>query len=288
VAARIHFGWALAASLLLHGLALALTLALVSRLGTRPETLAVYTVRVVEQPRQSGNTQRPAPRAADASMGYAADVPLRSTAAAATGEPDSNLSPTLAAPEREPHAPPATVRTVPVSAQAPVPAASGETQHPVPALAFRQAAAGNSLASPSTFAPDGTDPSPLPAKDKGDVDDRVTVAPDPSVAATPNGPGTLLPWVEVQALDAGFGLIAPVTLAYPEAARRARKAGRVRLEVEVGADGSVLAVRVLEATAGWGFAEAARDAYQRARFAPPRWQGRPVRVLWRKTLLFQP
>jgi TonB family protein len=94
--------------------------------------------------------------------------------------------------------------------------------------------------------------------------------------------------VEVQALDAGFGLIAPVTLAYPEAARRARKAGRVRLEVEVGADGSVLAVRVLEATAGWGFAEAARDAYQRARFAPPRWQGRPVRVLWRKTLLFQP
>lgn len=102
------------------------------------------------------------------------------------------------------------------------------------------------------------------------------------------GPDAALPWVEVQALDAGFGLISPITLAYPEAARRARKAGRVRLEVEVGPDGSVLAVRVLEATAGWGFAEAARDAYEQARFAPPRWQGRPVRVLWRKTLLFQP
>jgi TonB family protein len=89
-------------------------------------------------------------------------------------------------------------------------------------------------------------------------------------------------------LDPGFALVSGASLGYPEAARRARKGGQVRLELDVGPDGRVLAVRVLDATPGWGFAEAARAAYQKARFSPPRLQGRPVRVLWRKTLLFQP
>jgi TonB family protein len=97
-----------------------------------------------------------------------------------------------------------------------------------------------------------------------------------------------LPAVAAESLDPGFALVSDVRLDYPESARRARKAGHVRLELEVGPDGRVLAVRVLEATPGWGFEAAATGAYGQARFSPPRWQGRPVRVLWRKTLLFQP
>src|SRR5262249_42543747 len=85
--------------------------------------------------------------------------------------------------------------------------------------------------------------------------------------------------VDAESLDAGFAILTPIQLGYPDAALRARKTGQVRLEVEVGPDGRVLNVRVLESTPGWGFEESARNAYAQARFSPPRWQGRPVRVL---------
>jgi TonB family protein len=151
------------------------------------------------------------------------------------------------------------------------PAVVAQAESP-PAVAIAHAAAGQSNAQ---LSPAET----LPA-----------TAATPSAAFADAGAGAAidLPAVDAEALDPGFSLLTPVEMAYPDAARRARKAGRVRLEVEIGPDGRVLAVHVVEATPGWGFAVAARSAYEGARFSPPRRHGRPVRVLWRKTLLFQP
>jgi TonB family protein len=75
---------------------------------------------------------------------------------------------------------------------------------------------------------------------------------------------------------------------YPPAALRLRLSGVARIEVEVDPRGRVRRVTVLEETGRWGFGEAARDAFAAARFTPPRLQGRPVRVLWHKTVIFQP
>jgi protein TonB len=135
--------------------------------------------------------------------------------------------------------------------------------------------------------------SPAPEELREDIAPPTTSgAAIPETATTASAPSGVTgqgpPAMDAETIDPGFTLVGAVTMPYPESARRARKAGRVRLEVEVGPDGRVMNVRVLEATPGWGFAEAARDAYEEARFSPPRWQGRPVRVLWRKTLVFQP
>lgn len=89
-------------------------------------------------------------------------------------------------------------------------------------------------------------------------------------------------------LDEGFGLLAPVLPSYPPQARRLGRDGKVKLELAVDPQGRVRRITILEETAGWGFGAAAQAAYGRARFSPPTLQGRPVWVLWRKTLLFAP
>ncbi len=90
-------------------------------------------------------------------------------------------------------------------------------------------------------------------------------------------------------LDAGFGLLggAPRPL-YPERARRLGRGGSVVLDILVGPDGKVMRVVVVRESLGWGFGAAARKAYAKAVFTPPRANGRPVRVLWRKILRFRP
>ncbi len=60
------------------------------------------------------------------------------------------------------------------------------------------------------------------------------------------------------------------------------------LEIEVAPDGRVAKVAVVRESKGWGFGAAARRAFANAVFTPPRVAGRPVRVLWRKTLHFRP
>ena len=89
-------------------------------------------------------------------------------------------------------------------------------------------------------------------------------------------------------LDAGFRLLAPVSPAYPERARRLARPGLVELELEVAADGRVTRIDVLAESRGWGFGAEARRAFAAARFTPPTVAGRPVRVLWRRTLHFRP
>ena len=65
-------------------------------------------------------------------------------------------------------------------------------------------------------------------------------------------------------------------------------AGEVRLQLEIGADGRVRRVQVISESGDWGFGAAARAAYAQAAFTAPTVEGRPVRVLWRKTLRFRP
>jgi TonB family protein len=91
-----------------------------------------------------------------------------------------------------------------------------------------------------------------------------------------------------EALDSGFGLAVPVRLPYPPAALARGQAGRARIEMEIEPTGRVARVTVLDETAGWGFGDAARQGYVRARFTPPTVQARPVRVLLRKTIEFLP
>lgn len=89
-------------------------------------------------------------------------------------------------------------------------------------------------------------------------------------------------------LDSGFALLQGGQARYPARARRLGRSGEARLEVEIDSDGTVRSVRVLKETGQWGFGQAARAAYEGARFSPPRAGGRPVRVVWRKTLRFTP
>lgn len=94
--------------------------------------------------------------------------------------------------------------------------------------------------------------------------------------------------MDVAQLDAGFGLVRPVLPAYPALAKRLHKAGRVRLELGIDPQGRVYRVNVVDEISGWGFGPSAELAYRNARFTRPTVGGRPVRVLWRKTVIFRP
>ncbi|MBI3992552.1 MAG: TonB family protein [Candidatus Lambdaproteobacteria bacterium] len=97
-----------------------------------------------------------------------------------------------------------------------------------------------------------------------------------------------VPLAGAASLDGNFRLLSLGALTYPPRARRLRIAGEARLELEIGADGRVWRVQVLSESGDWGFGAAARAAYALAAFTPPTVGGRPVRVLWRKTLQFRP
>lgn len=94
--------------------------------------------------------------------------------------------------------------------------------------------------------------------------------------------------MDVAQLDAGFGLLRAVWPAYPALAKRLGKAGRVRLELGIDPQGRVYRVNVVDEISGWGFGPSAESAYRNARFTRPTVGGRPVRVLWRKTVIFRP
>lgn len=136
----------------------------------------------------------------------------------------------------------------------------------------------------------------LHGAEPGRVTPAVAGNPRPSSKAAPSArKGTALPAegartgiVAPRALDPGFRLLHPVRPRYPDHARRLKRMGMVVLELEVGTDGQVARIAVLQESKGWEFGEAARDAFATARFTPPTVNGRPVRVLWRKTLHFRP
>ena len=74
---------------------------------------------------------------------------------------------------------------------------------------------------------------------------------------------------------------------YPEDARERGESGDVVLEISVGADGSVDAVRVLASTGFAALDEAAVKAARLARFVPAESGGRPVASRARLTLSFK-
>jgi TonB family protein len=96
------------------------------------------------------------------------------------------------------------------------------------------------------------------------------------------------PQVAPYQLDEGFGLIRAVSPEYPQRAKRLGKGGEVRVELAIAVDGNVERIRVLRESGGWGFGRSVRQAYRQARFSRPTVRGRPVRVLWRQTVIFRP
>jgi len=120
-------------------------------------------------------------------------------------------------------------------------------------------------------------------------------APEPDTARQAEAPrstatagATTLPVVTEKELDRGFRQIRQVYPRYPPRAFSRKQGGEVRVELEINARGEVSQVRILKETGQWGFGEAVSMAFLDARFTPPTMQGRPVRVLWRKTLRFAP
>lgn len=165
-----------------------------------------------------------------------------------------------------PEQPPVAARPPP-----PVPRKQLDVVQPAPGPAARTAAAGSWSAA-------GTSATERRGRVPGDQ------AEDGAETGTGRGAGTVRP----EALDAGFGLAAPVRLAYPAEALAHGQGGRARIEVEIEPDGRVARVTVLEETGEWGFGAAARQAYARARFTEPRMAGSAVRVVLRKTIEFEP
>jgi len=130
-----------------------------------------------------------------------------------------------------------------------------------------------------------TPAAPTPDTGPASSADAAAPAAESAPRAAPAAPPLV---VDAARLDAGFRLLRPVEVAYPELARRLRRGGTVELEVEVTPDGRVARVAVLAESGSWGFGRAARTAYREARFTPPTVAGRPVRVLWHQQLRFEP
>ncbi len=145
--------------------------------------------------------------------------------------------------------------------------------------------------SPAESAPEENVPAESAPAENAPAESDPAEEPAPPVAAQ-NSPATegggSANAVAQEELDEGFGLLAPVLPSYPPQARRLGRNGKVKLELAVDPRGRVRRITILEETAGWGFGAAARAAYGRARFSPPTLRGRPVWVLWRKTLHFAP
>jgi len=74
---------------------------------------------------------------------------------------------------------------------------------------------------------------------------------------------------------------------YPPVSRRLEEEGRAVLEVRVGADGSVVSVRVVESSGYWRLDNAALRAVRIARFTPARRFGRPVASVLRLAFTFR-
>ncbi len=218
-------------------------------------------------------------------------------------QPDLSLAP----PAAQPIAPRAALPSAPQEAHLPAAASAGET-----APAFARNLAAPAPAAPAL--PARADPAPATsvpahaldrpagggAADGGsavavsaahEAADAAATAAQESAGTGPGGVGGAAGnagTVGPESLDAGFGLASAVHPAYPAAALAQGRGGRARIEVEIEPSGSVARVRILDETGRWGFGAAAQRAYASARFTPPRLAGRPVRVVLRKTIEFEP
>lgn len=206
-------------------------------------------------------------------------------------------APRVASPVQPPAARPSPVRSAdpaPTAADAPVEDAAAPPPTPLGEATARAVPAPPPAATqpsrPATATPARSqaptapraEASPVPAAPAPPVEPDLPSAPQEAAPSAPAQP------VDAEALDAGFRLLSRGPLTYPSRARRLSRGGEARVEVAVDPAGRVSGVTVLHETRGWGFGDAAREAYAQARFTPPTVGGRPVHVRWRKTLRFKP
>jgi periplasmic protein TonB len=110
------------------------------------------------------------------------------------------------------------------------------------------------------------------------------------VAALPQAPPTVAAAAEVPvpydpSLERPQRIFAPLP-SYTEAARRARRQGRVVVEAVIDADGAVVDARVLQGL-GLGLDESALATVGTWRFTPARRQGRAIPVIYTLIIRFQ-
>jgi TonB family protein len=293
------FRGALAASVLAHALLLTLVLALWGR--TAPEPPRLYTVRIVEAPPGSADAADRSASAAGADAAVAeADPPDGAFAAPDPRDAVPSVPPVAPAVAPPSVPPPQPDRSAPQDDGAAPQAVTAALLLPTPVPAVAPAAAARpeaaAAAGPRNPASSRAVPASTRALRTGAAGlEAATAAPATGAGRSDPGGGTgsasgnrTVRLVGEQALDPGFGLVAPVEPRYPPAARRLQRAGTVRVELEVAPDGSVTRLLAHEDTPGWGFGTATREAFARARFSPPTVNGEPVRVRWLKTVHFRP
>lgn len=140
---------------------------------------------------------------------------------------------------------------------------------PPPAPASTPAPADSPPAAPA--APAAVPPSTAPAQ--AATDERR--APDAPVEVTT---AVDLTYYSARELDVQPRALREIIPAYPALADRRRLSGKVRLQLELEADGRVRDVSVVSANPPELFEDSAVTAFRDARFAPAKKNGRPVRA----------
>lgn len=237
----------------------------------RDPRVAPLTVRLLPPPEQAAAAPRPDAGGAEPIPSAAAPAPAHRPpridpglrARPAGGSPRSASQPALAAaarntpPVAEPQAEPAAMTAQPPAAPLLPPPALPASVTPVPPDVPSTAAA--LTASPAN-------PSALAGPASG-------MAPPAAVAMVDLPPAGGGPRVGPR-IDANWaGNAAPP---YPASARRLGEQGEVRLDVHVGADGGVLAVRLRASSGSPTLDRSAIDAVRRWRFTPATVDGRAI------------
>jgi len=241
-----------------------------------PPVRAAATVR--GPPGADPNAARPEPAPARSGPPDRSVSPVRPAASPPAGAPATRVrDPAPGPPPPRPADPPArqpsrtataTVPTVADSTRAPAPAPTTTTGSAEPSAATAADAGVTEPAATSPVA--GADP----------AFERAAAPPGPLASAAAFGPRS----------DAAHGRLGPRVDAswagnaaprYPSVARRLGEQGEVRLDVHVGADGSVLDVRLRTSSGSAALDRSAIDAVRQWRFTPARSDGEPVAEWYR-------
>lgn len=117
----------------------------------------------------------------------------------------------------------------------------------------------------------------------------------PSAGNTPgkgsgsgNGDSEAIPTLGTAQLDnTDFKPYGNAKPSYPEVARKLGIEGEVILDLVISPDGKVLSIQVVQTTGHASFADAAAATARNWRFAPPRYQGKPVKARYRRSIGFR-
>jgi len=175
----------------------------------------------------------------------------------------------------------------PSDAQAPPRVAEVETPdvppEAVPLLAPSETAEALPVAEP--MAPSPAEPAPI-AQPAPPAEPDPATSPRAAVSAPPAAPApdaTITSSVDLtyygaRDLDVQPRALREIVPDYPEGADRQRLSGRVRLQLQLEADGRIRDIEVVSASPPGVFDDSAIRAFRDARFAPAQKDGRPVRA----------